>query len=136
MVTVECKIRVRYSEVGRQGFAHHANYLNWFDIALEELLRQCGMGYKEIEDLGYFFAPLSDRCSYHHPALYSDELTVRVAVADASAVKIRFSYEITREKDAKLIAVGETEHVFVDKNFRPHSLKRIVPRLYAMIGEE
>ncbi len=136
MVSVDCKIRVRYSEVGRQGFAHHAHYLNWFDVALEELIRRCGMSYKEIEDLGYFFAPLSDRCEYHHPALYNDELTVRVSVADASSIKIRFAYEVMCEKDAKLIAKGQTEHVFVDKNFRPHSLKKVVPRLYAMMGEE
>ncbi len=136
MISVECRIRVRYSEVGRQGFAHHANYLNWFDIALEELIKKCGMSYKEIEDLGYFFAPISDHCTYYHPALYNDMITVRVTVADASAVKIRFSYEIIREKDAILIATGQSEHVFVDKNFKPNSLKRIVPRLYAMIGEE
>jgi acyl-CoA thioester hydrolase len=94
------------------------------------------MGYKEIEDLGYFFAPISDHCTYYHPALYNDELTIRVSVADASAVKIRFYYEVMREKDAKLIATGQTEHVFVDKSFKPHSLKRIVPRLYAMINGE
>lgn len=136
MVSVDCKIRVRYSEVGRQGFAHHSNYFNWFDIALEELITHCGMSYKEIEDLGYFFAPLSDHCDYYHPALYGDDLTMRVTVADASSVKISFTYEIMREKDARLIAAGRTEHVFVDKNFRPHSLRKIVPRLYALLGEE
>jgi acyl-CoA thioester hydrolase len=93
MISMDCKIRVRYSEVGRQGLAHHANYLNWFDIALEELIKKCGMSYKEIEELGYFFAPLSDRCTYYHPAMYGDDLTIRVSVADASAVKIRFYYE-------------------------------------------
>lgn len=135
MVSVDCKIRVRYSEVGRQGFAHHANYLNWFDIALEELIKRCGMSYKEIEDLGYFFAPIAEHCTYYHPAQYSDDLTVRVAVSEASTVKIKFHYEVTREKDAKIVAVGQTEHVFVDKNFKPHSLKKVVPRLYAMINE-
>lgn len=136
MISMDCKIRVRYSEVGRQGLAHHANYLNWFDIALEELIKKCGMSYKEIEDLGYFFAPLSDRCTYYHPAMYGDDLTIRVSVADASAVKIRFYYEVMREKDAKLIAVGQTEHVFVDRNFKPHSLKKIVPNLYALLNEQ
>ncbi len=135
MKTVECKIRVRYSEVGRQGLAHHANYLNWFDIGLEEIIKQCGMSYKEIEDLGYFLAPISDECRYFHPASYNDTLTVRVTVADLSSVKVKFSYEIISEKDAKLIATGVTDHVFVDKNFKPYSLKRVVPRLYSMLEE-
>ncbi|MGE5494575.1 MAG: acyl-CoA thioesterase [Burkholderiales bacterium] len=135
MKTVECKIRVRYSEAGRQGYAHHANYFNWFDEALEELVKQCGMSYKEIEDLGYFLAPVSDRCKYFHPASYNDELTVRLTVADVSSIKVKFSYEILREKDAKIIATGHSTHVFVDRAFRPHSLKRIVPSLYAKLEE-
>ena len=40
MQSAECKIRVRYSETGKMGFAHHANYFNWFDIAQEELLKE------------------------------------------------------------------------------------------------
>jgi acyl-CoA thioester hydrolase len=60
---------------------------------------------------------------------------VRVSVADLSAVKVKFSYEIIREKDAKLVATGQTGHVFVDKNFKPYSMKRVVPRLYAMLEE-
>ncbi len=135
MKNVECKIQVRYSEVGRQGLAHHAHYLNWFDIGLEEIVRQCGLSYKEVEDLGYFLAPISDSCQYFHPAYYHDVLTVRVSVADLSAVKVKFSYEIIREKDAKLVATGQTDHVFVDKNFKPYSLKRVVPRLYTMLEE-
>ena len=75
MAKVECKVRVRYSEVGRQGFAYHAIYFNWFDIALEELIRTCGMSYKDIEDLGFLFAPVVDQCQYIHPAAYNDILT-------------------------------------------------------------
>ena len=135
MKTVESKFRVRYSEVGRQGLAHHANYFNWFDIGLEEIIRQCGMSYREIEDLGYFLAPISDECRYFHPAYYNDLLTVRVTVADLSSVKVKFSYEIIREKDAKHIASGVTDHVFVDKNFKPYSLKRVVPRLFDMLKD-
>lgn len=133
MKTVECKVRVRYSEVGRQGFAHHANYLNWFDTGLEEIIKQCGLSYNDIEELGYFLAPVLDSCRYVHPASYNDVLTVRVAVADLSAVKIKFSYEIIREKDAVLIATGQTDHVFVDKNFKPYSLKSVFPNLFDML---
>ena len=133
MRTVECKIRVRYSEVGRQGYAHHAHYLNWFDAALEEIIRVCGSSYKEIEDLGYMLAPISDSCRYYNPAGYNDELTVRVSVADLSSVKVSFTYEIIREADAKLVATGQTDHVFVDKNFRPYSMRRVMPRMYAML---
>lgn len=135
MKTIECKVRVRYSEVGRQGYAHHANYLNWFDIAQEELVTQCGMSYNKIEEMGFFLATIADHCNFIHPAQYSDELTIRLNVAELSVVKIKFEYKIIREKDAKVIAVGYSNHVFVDKNFRPHSLKKVVPDLYGKINE-
>ncbi len=135
MKTVECKVRVRYSETGRQGYAHHANYFNWFDMGLEEIIKLCGSSYREIEDLGYSLAPISDSCRFYHPASYNDELTIRVMVADLSSVKVKFSYEVIREKDAQLIATGQTDHVFVDKNFKPYSLKRVMPRLFAMLKE-
>ncbi len=135
MKNVECRIRVRYSEAGRQGYAHHANYFNWFDEALEALVKQCGMSYKEIEDLGYFLAPVTDKCKYYHPASYNDELTIRLTVTDISSIKVKFAYEIIREKDAKLIATGQSSHVFVDKSFRPHSLKKVIPALYAILED-
>lgn len=135
MKNVECKIRVRYSEAGRQGYAHHANYFNWFDEALEALVGKCGMSYKDIEDLGYFLAPVTDQCKYIHPASYNDELTVRLTVTDISSIKVKFGYEIIREKDAKLIATGQSSHVFVDKSFRPHSIKKVIPALYVIIEE-
>lgn len=133
MKTVETKICVRYSEVGRQGFAHHANYFNWFDIGLEAIINQCDLSYKDIEEQGFFLAPVSDTCQYYHPAYYHDVLTVRVSVTELSVIKIRFAYEILREKDAVLIAKGQTDHVFVDRNFKPFSLKRVAPRLYEML---
>lgn len=135
MKAVESKVTVRYYEVGRQGFAHHSNYFNWFDVALEELIKKCGMSYAEIEDLGYFFATLSDKCKYYHPAVYGDELIVRLNVTDVSTIKVGFSYELIREKDATLIATGESSHVFVDKTFKPHPLKKVVPKLYNVIGD-
>ena len=51
-------------------------------------------------------------------------------VSDISAIKVGFSYEIFREKDAVLIASGKTTHVFVDAQFKPHSIKKVVPLLY------
>lgn len=135
MKTIECKVRVRYNEVGRQGYAHHANYMNWFDMAQETLISSCDMSYSDLEDLGYFLATLEDACTYIHPARYNDELTIRLSVSELSPIKIKFVYKIIRAKDAKLIAAGESKHVFVDSNFRPHSLKKVAPKMYAMIEE-
>ncbi len=102
----------------------------WFDIAQEALLKDCGMTYKSIEDLGFLFVPLSSECEYKHPVFYGDKIVVRVSVTQLSVVKVSFAYEIIREKDVKTIALAKSSHVFVDSSFRPQSLKNTLPALY------
>lgn len=135
MKTLDCKLKVRYSETGRRCLAQHYAYYNWLDIALDSLIQSFGMSYKTIEDLGYTFVTLSEYCEYLSAAYYGDDLTVRIRVEEISTVRIMFSYEILREKDSKLIANASTNHVFVDNNFRPHSLKKVLPSLYEKLEE-
>ena len=107
-----------------------AMYFNWFDMVLEELIKECGMSYKDVEDLGFMFAPVVDQCQFIHPAKYNDILTVRLTVAELSSIKVGFTYEVLREADAAIIASGKTMHIFVDAAFKPHAIKKVVPRLY------
>ena len=130
MKTLDCKIKVRYSESGRRGLAQHSAYYNWFDMAQEALITSFDMSYKEIEDLGYIFVTLSEYCEYQCAAYYGEELTVRIKVDEVSTVRIMFSYEVIRQRDSKIIANASSNHVFVDNNFRPHSLKKVLPELY------
>ena len=130
MKTLDCTIKVRYSEAGRKGLAQHSAYYNWFDMAQDTLIQSFNMSYKDIEDLGYSFVTLSEYCEYSCAAYYGDELTVRIKVEEVSTVRVMFSYEVIREKDSKLIATASSNHVFVDNNFRPHSLKKVLPSLY------
>jgi acyl-CoA thioester hydrolase len=136
MQTVECKIKVRYSETGKMGFAHHANYFNWFDIAQEELLSQQGQSYNQIEALGYRFVPVHTSCDFKTPAYYDDCLTVRIRVKTVRGIRMSFGYEIVREKDTALIAVGESEHLLLDKNMKVAMIKTALPEIYAFLSAE
>ena len=135
MKTHERMITVRYSETGRRGLAQHYAYYTWFDIALEGLMNECGMCYKDIEDLGYIFVTLSESCEYKNAAYYGDELIIRVKIENLSTIKIAFSYEVVRAKDCVLIASARSSNVFVDNNSRPHSLKKLLPELYKKLEE-
>ena len=53
MLSGEVSIRVRYAETDRMGLLHHANYLVYFEQGRTELLRSCGLTYKELEDQGF-----------------------------------------------------------------------------------
>ena len=130
MKTMDCKITVRYCETGRRGLAQRYAYYTWFDIALEGLIKECQMSYKDIEDLGYVFVTLSESCEFKNAAYYGDELIIRIGVEEISSIKLAFSYEVIREKDSVIIARAKSSNVFVDNNSRPHSIKKLLPELH------
>jgi len=132
----ETKIRVRYSDVGRMGYANQAHFYDWMDIAKENFIKQYGVTYKEIEDQGYFFPIVESRCRFKNPACYDDELTIRIKIAELGAIKVSFSYEIVRERDYKVIALATSVHAFVDREFKPAVLKKAFPKLYLALSEK
>jgi len=136
MHAVECKVRVRYSETGKMGFAHHANYFNWFDLAQEALLKKHGLSYAHVEEAGYKFLPVRLCCDFKTPAHYDDLLTVRIFVRELKGIRIQFSYEIVREKDAALVAVGESAHILVDGDMKVALISRALPGVYEIMKQE
>ena len=70
MPTHEITVRVRYQETDGQRRVHHANYLNYFEVARTEMLRASGITYRELEDAGVFLVVSEATCSYKAPADY------------------------------------------------------------------
>ena len=52
MYISETKLRVRYAETDRMGYAYYGNFAQYFEVGRVEALRQLGMSYKEMEDTG------------------------------------------------------------------------------------
>ncbi len=130
MQTNDCKVRVRYCETGKMGFAHYANYFNWFDMAQEELLRKKGFNYNYVDEKGYRFLPVHVSCDFKTPVYYDDMLTVRIIVKEIKGIRLIFNYEIVREKDAALIAVGESSHILLDEEMNVALIRKALPEIY------
>ena len=65
-------------------------------------------------------------CRYLHSARYDERLRVRTRIAEAKNRTIRFSYEIFRADDDRLLATGETIHVICGSNGKP----KLLPKKY------
>ena len=50
MLESEVKIRVRYKETDNMGVVHHSNYVNYYEVARTEMMRERGLTYKENVD--------------------------------------------------------------------------------------
>ena len=113
--TVRTELRVIYGDTDAMGMAYYGNYLRWFEVGRNEWLREIGVTYKEIEDLGVF-APVSQ--AYGHflsPARYDDVIVIETTIEYLKRASIKFLYRIIRKEDGEKVATGYTVHAFVDR---------------------
>jgi len=110
----EIEIRVRYQETDAMGVLHHANYLTYFEMGRIELLRACGLSYREMEASGLLMVVVKVEVKYRQPARYDDLLRLRTTVARVSAAKVEHTYELYR--GAELLAQGASTLACVDRN--------------------
>lgn len=128
------KIRVRYAETDKMGVVYHANYLVWFEIGRTDHLKEIGINYRELEEMGIMVPVLEVSCKYIQPARYDDLITVDTVISEVGKAKFKFKYEIKRDIDGALLVRGETTHLFVDKNFKPLNLKKQNPEIWEKLN--
>jgi len=114
MFISEVKIRVRYGETDRMGYAYYGNYAEYFEVARVEALRSMGMNYKDIEDNGIILPVYTFSVKYFKPAFYDDMLTIKTTVKEMPKARITFFYETYNEKH-DLLNTGEVTLAFIDK---------------------
>ena len=54
MITSLASVSVRYAETDMMGVVHHGSYLPWLEIGRNELLKEHGLPYREVEAEGFF----------------------------------------------------------------------------------
>lgn len=99
------------------GVVHHSNYVNYYEVARTEMMRTCGLSYKEMEQRGVML-PVKEVCmNYISPAYYDDLLTVKIRLAEKPGVKLTFDHEIVNEA-GELVNTGRVMLVFVNAETR------------------
>ena len=123
----DAMVRVRYAETDQMGVVYHANYLIWFEVGRVELMRALGFEYKKMEAEDDCHIVVADaHCRYHQPARYDEVLRIRTRIAESRNRIIKFSYEVIRDADDKVLANGGTTHVICGSNGRP----KLLPEKY------
>ena len=113
------EFRVRYADTDQMGWAYYGNYLRWFEVGRAEMLRALGRSYRSVEEQDGLLLPVLDaRCRYFHGARYDELVTIETGVLAAGRASVRFGYRLLGE-DGALLAVGYTEHCFLDREGRP-----------------
>jgi len=72
--------KIRYSETDQMGFAHHSNYLNYFELARIEWLNSIGFSYTKLEKQGIVMPVVSANIKYKSPAFFEDLLRIKLSI--------------------------------------------------------
>lgn len=107
------KIRVRYGETDQMGYVYYGNYAEFYEVARVEMLRSLGMTYKSMEEQGVMMPVVELHCKYLKPALYDEEISIKVIIEEMPRARMHFKYELHNEA-GELINTGETLLVFVN----------------------
>ena len=119
MYRSETQIRVRYGETDQMGYVYYGFYAMYYEVGRVESLRQLGLTYRQLEEMGVMMPVLENKSKYLSAAKYDDLLTIVTTLRERPGARIRFEYEIYNEQKT-LIHTGETLLAFINKeNKRP-----------------
>lgn len=129
------EIVARYNETDKMGIIHHSQYVNWFEVARTEWIKESGVSYRRIEEDGLMMPVIGIEVHYHSPARFEDAVIVETSVKDYDSIKIIFSYKVLRKSDKKLLVDGTSTHCWTNLKMKPVSLIKNNPELHRLIIE-
>ena len=114
------------------GVVHHSVFLVWMEVARVEYCRSVGFNYRDMEvQEGVLLAVVETHCRYLYPARFDDEVIVKASVETANPRMVRFAYQLRRAEDDRLLAAGQTKHIFCNREMKPVKLPR---KYWALFG--
>ncbi len=126
----EEKIIVKKSDIDFNGHVNNLKYLEWMVNAAIKHSESLGFNPDVYKKIGSTWFVKSHHIEYKYPAFLGDELLIKTWIDEVGKITSKRKYEIYKE--AKLLAFGETEWIFVDiKTHRPKKIpKEIIEKYY------
>ncbi len=112
--------RVIYADTDKMAVVYHAKYLEYFEIARNELLREIGFPYKFLEENDVYLPIIEVHLKYSRPAQYDDLLTIKSVVSQDPYKFLRFKIACNvYSEDGTLLTSGYTVHIISNSQGRP-----------------
>lgn len=94
----------------------------------------CYRSYKKCEDLGMISPVLAVNCRYKKTTTFDDVITVNLKLTRYNGMRLTVAYELT--KNSEVVAIGETEHCFLNEKGMPVRIKKDYPELDEVLKKE
>ncbi len=126
---------VQYYETDQMGVVHHSNYIRWFEESRVDMMNKMEYTYKMAEESGLMIPVIGVTCRYKSPAKFGNIIKIIPSLNVLRPVKMTIGYKIFNDDSGILLAEGETDHCFVDSDFKPVSLKLHSPKLHEIFSK-
>jgi acyl-CoA thioester hydrolase len=104
-------IEVRWRDLDALGHVNNAVYLTYLEEARVHYMRELGLGFRSIDEVGIIFAEVT--CTFLSPILLSEQVTIRVRVAELGRSSFVFDYQMEGE-DGRVVARARSVQVCYD----------------------
>src|SRR5690625_1694960 len=71
-------LRSRYGETDQMGYVYYGRYLDYFEVARTEMIRDLAVSYSKLEEDGIILPVLYAQSSYDRPICYDEEMNITV----------------------------------------------------------
>ncbi|MDD5528453.1 MAG: thioesterase family protein [bacterium] len=135
MIINKLKLRVSYADTDKMSVVYYARYFEYFEKGRNELLREIGLPYVEMEKKDLKLPVIESHCEYKKGIKYDELIVIKTCLIEPPYSKLRIDYEIFDETETEVRARGYTVHSFVNqygkairppKDFAEIITKRIV----------
>lgn len=122
--------RAAYYETDRMGIIHHSNHIRYFEEARIVFMHNIGCDVKELEELGVIIPNVDAYARYYKPIQFFDEVYIETKLAKFNGSRMVYEYTIKFCDTDEIAATGHTTHCFVNREFKPISIKHSYPDYY------
>src|SRR5690625_2574144 len=81
-------VRSRYGETDQMGYVYYGRYLDYFEVARTEMIRELGVSYYKLEEEGVMLRVICAQISYKSPIYYDEEMIGTVLLFRKARVKL------------------------------------------------
>jgi acyl-CoA thioester hydrolase len=114
-------IRVYAENTDMMGIVYHSNFLNFFERARTEMIRESGLSLSARAAYDCHFAINAADLRYFYPARVDDLLKVTTKIASKKACSVLFDQSI-HNQDNKLLCKAQIKVVCIDNEMKPRRL--------------
>lgn len=112
------ELRSRYSETDKMGYVYHGKFLEYFEVARVEMIREYGMEYSAMEHTGIMLPVVEANVEFKAPVLYDEPIDIEVFVYEKPSIRLKTFYHVIAKERNLLCARAQITLFFMDAKTR------------------